>query len=57
MAVNGYDDKGVWIVDSHHKCYKYKRKKYRRGFYKIPWENLMTIMGQGDIIIPSNYVE
>jgi len=29
VVANGYDDKGVWIVDSHHQCYKYKRKKYR----------------------------
>jgi ABC-type bacteriocin/lantibiotic exporter with double-glycine peptidase domain len=55
VVVNGYDDKGVWIVDSHHKFYKYKRKKYRRGFYKISWENLMTCMGQGDVYLPSDY--
>ncbi len=52
VVANGYDDKGVWIVDSHHQYYKYKRKKYRRGFYKISWENLMTIMGEGDLILP-----
>ena len=56
VVVNGYDDKGVWIVDSHHQNYKYKRKKYRKGFYKMSWENLMTCMGQGDVIIPDNYI-
>ena len=55
VVANGYDKNGVWIVDSHHQYYKYKRKKYRKGFYKISWENLMTVMGQGDVIIPSNY--
>ena len=55
VVANGYDVKGVWIVDSHHKFYKYKRKKYRRGFYKISWENLMTCMGQGDVILPEEY--
>ncbi len=55
VVVNGYDDKGVWIVDSHHQYYKYKRKKYRRGFYKISWENLMTIIGEGDVILPDDY--
>ena len=55
VVANGYDDKGVWVVDSHHKYYKYKRKKYRRGFYKISWENLMTIIGEGDIIVPEEY--
>ncbi len=52
VVANGYDKYGVWIVDSHHQFYKYKRKKYRRGFYKISWENLMTIMGEGDLILP-----
>ncbi len=56
VVANGYDNKGVWIVDSHHQYYKYKRKKYRRGFYKISWENLMTCMSQGDVIIPDDYV-
>jgi len=55
VVANGYDEKGVWIVDSHHKYYKYKRKKYRRGFYKISWENLMTTIGEGDVIFPDNY--
>lgn len=52
VVANGYDKHGVWIVDSHHKYYKYKRKKYRKGFYKISWENLMTIMGEGDLMLP-----
>lgn len=55
VVVNGYDKNGVWVVDSHHQSYTYKRKKYRNGFYKISWENLMTIMGQGDVIIPNDY--
>ena len=56
VVINGYDDKGVWVCDSHHQYYKYKRKKYRRGFYKISWENLMTTMGEGDVIIPEEYM-
>jgi len=55
VVVNGYDAKGVWIVDSHHSFYKYKRKKYRKGFYKISWENLMTCIGQGDVFLPDEY--
>lgn len=55
VVLNGYDKKGVWIVDSHHRYYKYKRKKYGRGFYKMSWENLFTCMGQGDVILPGNY--
>ena len=57
VVANGYDNKGVWIVDSHHQYYKYKRKKYRKGFYKISWENLMVCMGQGDVIIPDDFNE
>jgi len=55
VAINGYDSKGVWIVDSHIGRYTYKRKKYSKGYYKMPWENLMTSMGEGDIIIPDDY--
>ncbi len=55
VVANGYDDKGVWVVDSHHKFYKYRRKKYRRGFYKISWENLMTCIGQGDVFLAEEY--
>jgi len=51
----GYDKRGVWVVDSHHQYYKYKLKRYRKGIYKISWENLMTVMGQGDVILPGDY--
>ena len=57
VVANGYDKNGVWVVDSHHNYYKYNRKKYRRGFYKISWENLLTVMGEGDVIIPNDYIE
>ncbi|MHA1470753.1 MAG: hypothetical protein ACTSSP_09365 [Candidatus Asgardarchaeia archaeon] len=57
VAANGYDDKGLWIVDSHHQFYKYKRKKYRKGFYKMSWDNLLTCLGQGDVILPEEYYE
>lgn len=57
VVSNGYDKKGVWIIDSHHQYYKYRRKKYRKGFYKISWENLMTVIGMGDVILPDNFCE
>lgn len=53
VVANGFDEKGIWIVDSHHEHYKYKRKKYRRGFYKIPWEDLMVCVE--DVFIPEDY--
>jgi len=48
----GYDSRGVNICDSHHRCYKYSRKYYRRGFYKIPWLTMMTVLGKGDLYLP-----
>ncbi len=52
VVIYRYSKKSVFICDSHYKCYKYKLKKYRQGFYSIPWEIFMTIMGRGDVIIP-----
>jgi hypothetical protein len=55
VAICGYDDHTVSIVDSHHEMYKGKLKRYKNGRYKMPWETLMTVMGYGDLIIPENY--
>jgi len=55
VVANGYDNKGIWIVDSHHEYYKYTRKKYRKGFYKLPWSHLYTCMGEGDLILAEEY--
>ena len=52
VVAYGYNKKGVNVCDSHHQYYKYKLKKHRKGFYTISWENLMSIMGYGDLIIP-----
>lgn len=57
IVIYGYDDKGVRIVDSHHEMYKGKLKKFGSGRYKMDWETLMTVLGCGDIIIPSGYSE
>ena len=34
IVVRGYDDQGVFIVDSHSKFYNGALKKYKRGYYK-----------------------
>lgn len=57
IVIYGYDEKGVNILDSHHEFYKRKLKKYGNGRYKIGWEVLMTVMGAGEIIIPSEFVK
>jgi hypothetical protein len=55
VVAYGYSKRGVYICDSHHKYYKYRLKKYRKGFYHIPWEELMTIMGNGDLFLPEDF--
>ena len=55
VVVYGYNKRGVYVCDSHHDYYKYKLKKYRKGFYFISWENLMSIIGMGDVFLPNNY--
>jgi len=58
VVVNGYSDKGVYIIDSHQESYKYSLKEYRSGRYFVPWEILMTIMGStGTVIIGYDYRE
>jgi len=55
VVINGCDNNGVNIVDSHNEYYKYSLKKYRKGRYKIKWNNMMTIIGEGDLIIAHNH--
>ena len=55
VVIYGYNDKNVFICDSHDQYYKYSRKKYRKGYYSVSWENLMTIVGFGDLILPEDY--
>jgi hypothetical protein len=50
-----YDNKGLWVCDSHHSAYKYKLKRFRKGYYKMSWDSLLTCMGQGDVILPEEY--
>lgn len=55
VVVRGYNSKNVHIVDSHIEYYKHNLKRFRKGYYSIPWEELMTIIGTGDVIIPEKY--
>ncbi len=55
VVVYGYDDRGVFIIDSHEESYKYKLKKFRKGRYILPWEELMISMAKGDIIVPTSF--
>lgn len=51
IVVRGYDEKGVFLVDSHHQKYRGRLKKYNNGYYKWSWNKFLTNIGQGDLIL------
>jgi len=51
IILRGYDEKGVFVVDSHHEYYRGKRAKYRRGYYKLSWEKFLVNVPAGDLIL------
>ena len=57
VVVYSFNKRGVYICDSHHEYYKYRLKRYRKGFYFISWEDLMLVMSNGEIIIPDEFIE
>jgi len=55
VVAYGFNKYGVNVCDSNMGHYKYRLKKYSRGYYRISWENLMAVMARGDLIIPDNF--
>lgn len=51
IVLRGCDDKGVFVVDSHHECYTGKRAKYKNGYYKLPWDKFLVNVPSGDLIL------
>lgn len=51
IVLRGCDDKGVFVVDSHHECYTGKRAKYKNGYYKLPWDKFLVNIPGGDLIL------
>lgn len=51
IVLRGYDDKGVFIVDSHHQYYKGKLAKFKSGRYKVSWSNFLVNIPAGDLIL------
>lgn len=51
IVLRGYDDKGVFVVDSHYKHYTGKRAKYRNGYYKLAWDKFLVNIPGGDLIL------
>lgn len=50
VVIRGYDDKGVFIVDSHPYSSKGHYRKYSKGYYKLSWAKLLTNMPNCDLI-------
>lgn len=51
IVLRGCDDKGVFVVDSHHKFYTGKLAKYKNGYYKLPWDVFLVNIPGGDLIL------
>ncbi len=51
IVLRGYNEDGVYVVDSHSECYTGKREKYKKGYYKIPWEKFLVNIPGGDLIL------
>ena len=51
IVLRGYDNKGVFVVDSNVDHFTGKRKKYRRGYYKLLWEKFLVNIPGGDLIL------
>jgi len=51
IVLRGYDKDGVFVVDPHYEVYRGRLKRYRNGYYKIPWDKFLVNIPQGDLII------
>lgn len=53
VILRGYNEKNVFIVDSHHRNYRGKLEKYHNGYYKLPWSQYLVNAAEGDLILVS----
>lgn len=51
VVIRGYDDFGIFVVDSHYQYYKGRHKKYQNGYYKISWAKFLVNAAWGDLIL------
>jgi len=51
VVIRGYDEKGVFIVDSHSQYYKGKRARFKNGYYKVSWERFLVNAPYGDLLL------
>lgn len=51
LVIRGYDNKGVYIVDSDHGFGRQvSLRKYVSGYYKVAWEKFLPNISHGDLI-------
>ena len=53
IVIRGYDEKGIFVVDSHSEYYTGKHAKFKKGYYKISWEKYLVSAPHGDLILAS----
>ena len=51
IVIRGYDEQGVFVVDSHTRHYNGTLRKYKRGYYKLPWDRFLIHIPAGDLIL------
>lgn len=51
VVLRGYDKDGVYVVDSHHRLYRGRLKKYHNGYYKMSWSSFLMNSSYGDLIL------
>jgi len=51
IVVRGYDEKGIFVVDSHTQHYTGSRAKYKNGYYKLRWDKFLVNIPAGDLIL------
>ena len=51
VVLRGYDNEGVFVVDSHTRFYRGRLKKYKSGRYKVPWSKFLVNAPYGDLLL------
>jgi len=51
FVIRGFDNKGVYIIDSHWQYYNGSRSKYSSGRYRLSWERYLMSVQRGDLIM------
>lgn len=55
VVAHGYDEKKIYLIDSHISHYKKHLSKYFNGRYSFKWDIFLTGLGVGDVILAEDY--